>query len=122
MINREEQDFLKFKKIQNLLNAEMLIKSGIQNSDAEVVMVSDLMSDVLSYCCSGVLLITSLTNVQTVKTAEVADLCGIIFTRGKRPSEETIKLAQQREIQLFVTDFSTYDVCGILNSHGLKGI
>ena len=113
---------MKLEKIQTILDARKLNKLNIKNIDAEMIMVSDLMSDVLSYCCPGALLVTSLTNTQTVKTAEVADLCGIIFTRGKQPSKDTIELAQKRNILLFVTDYSTFTVCGILHSHGLKGI
>jgi len=118
----KEYNSLKLEKIQNILNAKILNTSNIKNIDATMIMVSDLMSDVLSYCCSGALLVTSLTNTQTVKTAQVADLCGIVFTRGKQPSNDTIELAKKRNILLFVTDLSTYDVCGILYSHGLEGI
>lgn len=90
--------------------------------DVQKIMASDLMSDVLSFCGSGALLITGLTNSQVIRTAHVAELCGVVFTMGKRPSENTIRLAQDKNIPLWVTDFSMYEACGILYSNEILEI
>lgn len=113
---------MNLEEIQRLLEAEVLTGRADSDKKVEMVMASDLMSDVLSYCCSGALLITGLTNAQTVRTAEVADLCAVVFARGKKPSEGTVQLAQQRRIPLFATTLPMYEACGVLYSHGLKGI
>jgi hypothetical protein len=42
---------------------------------------SDLMSDVLTLDCNGVLLVTGLCNMQTIRTAEMADVSCILFVR-----------------------------------------
>lgn len=112
---------MNLEEIQKLLQAEVL--TGETNFDLEVctAKASDLMSDVLSFCGSGALLITGLTNSHVVRTAEVADLCAIVFVLGKRPSEDTIKMAREREIPLFATSLSMYEACGVLFSHGLAG-
>jgi predicted transcriptional regulator len=120
--NGEDKNRLNLGEIQKLLEAEVLTEETAIGMEVKMVMASDLMSDVLSYCCSGALLVTGLTNAQTVRTAEVADLCAVVFTRGKRPSDETVRLAQQSKIPLFATTLPMYEVCGALYSHGLKGV
>ena len=109
-------------EIQKILQAEALTENIDFGMEIRMVKASDLMSDVLSSCSSGALLITGLTNSQAVRTVEVADLCGIVFVRGKRPSEETIRLARDRGIPLLATKFPMYETCGVLYSHGLAGI
>jgi predicted transcriptional regulator len=106
--------------IQEILDAEILI--GDAKKDVNRVMASDLMSDVLSFCCSGALLVTGLTNHQTIRTAEVVELPAVVFARGKQPSEEAIDLAKKRDITLILTSLPVFEVCGLLYSHGLTSI
>ena len=110
---------MNLEEIRKLLNADVLTRDIDFGREVLSAEASDLMSDVLSFCCSGALLITGLTNSQAVRIAEVADLCAVVFTRGKRPSEETIQLARERKIPVMATKLSNYEVCGILYSNGL---
>jgi len=113
---------LNLGEIQKILQAEVLTGKVALDMEVRMAHASDLMSDVLSFCSSGALLITGLTNSQAVRTVELADLCGIVFVRGKRPSEETIRLAREKKIPLLATKFPMYEACGILYSNGLEGI
>jgi predicted transcriptional regulator len=54
-----------------------------------------------------------------VRTAQIADIAGIIFIRGKRPPSETIKLANQEQIPLIVTQLGMLEACGRLYEAGL---
>lgn len=112
---------MNLKEIKKILKADVLSENADLSTDVPRVIASDLMSDVLAFSASGALLVTGLTNSQAVRTVEVADLCAIIFVRGKRPSEETIRLAEKRDIPLLTTPFPTFQVCGELYSHGLIG-
>ena len=49
---------------------------------------ADLMSEVLAFCGHGPLLVTGLTNVQSVHTAEVVDAQAILYVNGKRSDNE----------------------------------
>lgn len=109
------------REIRKILHAEILSENVDLSMDVPRVIASDLMSDVLAFSASGAILVTGLTNSQAVRTVEVADLCAIIFVRGKRPSEETVRLAEKRNIPLLTTHFPTFQVCGELYSHGLIG-
>jgi hypothetical protein len=67
---------------------------------------SDLMSDVLAFVKPECLLLTGLTNPQVVRTAEMADLGSVCFVRGKKPDEQTVKLAKSKKIPLLMTPLS----------------
>ena len=110
------------KEIQELLQAEVI--SGHDRLDEEITSAggSDLMSDVLAFGKPGILLLTGLSNSQSVRTANIIDAKAIIYVRGKKPDQEGIELARGKNIPLLSTKFMMYTACGLLFSHGLKGI
>jgi predicted transcriptional regulator len=81
---------------------------------------ADLMSEVLAFCAPGALLVTGLANVQSVHTAHVADLKGILFVNDKRPGPEVLRLAAQNGIPLLTTKLTMFAACGVLHGRGLK--
>lgn len=83
---------------------------------------SDLMSDVLTLEDHETLLVTGLANLQTIRTAEMADISLVIIARGKKVTEEMINLAIENNITLLSSPFSMFKVCGLLYKHGLKPI
>jgi len=90
--------------------------------DVEITCVcaADLMSDVLAFAEPGSLLLTGLCNPQVVRTAEMADIVGIIFVRGKQPSSETVALAKEKGIPLALTSLTMFEICGRLYQAGLR--
>ena len=90
--------------------------------DIQFAYASDLMSDILVAVKPGALLLTGLTNNQVIRTSKVAATSAIIFVRGKEPSTETIKLAEQYNVPILATKLSMFDACGILFTNGVKGI
>jgi len=110
------------REIKEVLKAEVLC--GEDSLDVEILFAggSDLMSDVLAFGKPGLLLLTGLTNSQSVRTANIIDASGIVYVRGKKPDEEGIKLAREMGIPLLSTGFMMYTTCGILYSKGLAGV
>jgi len=51
----------------------------------------------------------------------MAGIAAICFVRGKQPQNETIKLANKKEIPLLVTTIPMYEACGRLYKSGLQG-
>jgi predicted transcriptional regulator len=86
------------------------------------VLASDMMSDVLAFAEPGALLVTGLTNSQSVRTADIADVTAIVYIRGKRPDDATVALARQLSIPVLVTEIGMVAACGILSSAGLQGV
>jgi predicted transcriptional regulator len=108
-------------EICKILEADLIY--DVKSLDKEINMAcgSDLMSDVLAFIKADSLLITGLVNPQVVRTAEMVEIAAICFVRGKRPQDETIKLANEKEIPLLATTISMYESCGRLYKRGLRG-
>lgn len=114
-------------KLRDIIKyTEAILYSSIDNFDEhreiQCAFSSDLMSDVLAFVNCNLLLITGLSNPQTIRTAEMLDVETILYVRNKKPSEFEIKLANDNNITLLSTPLMMYQVCGILYCSGLKSI
>ena len=109
-------------EIKELLQAEVMAGEEFLGKEVTFIKASDLMSDVLTLRDSGILLLTGLANIQAVRTAEIAELSGVIFVRGKKPDADTIELARRNSIPLLATPLPMYEACGLLYQSGLSGI
>ena len=109
------------KDIKNILKCKVLTNRSQLNEEIKYCFAADLMSDVLRYARTGSLLLTGLTNVQVLQVAEILDLKGILFVRGKVPENEVIEQASKRELPLLSTNELMFDSCAILFNQGLKG-
>lgn len=113
---------MRLKAIQKLLRAKVLTGEDLLDQlEVKMICGSDLISDVLAFTKEQSLLLTGLTNPQIIRTAEMIDLCGIIFVRGKRPGDDVIAMATERKIPLLVTDLPLFESCGVLYNAGLPG-
>ena len=108
-------------KIVGMLDARILTQLPVNDDDIETAFSSDMMSDVLAFADKHMLLITGLTNPQSVRTAEMLDISCILYVRGKIPSEAVLTLARERNITVLSTQHSMFNTCGILYSAGLRG-
>ena len=108
-------------EIQSILLAEVVCGQEHLSREVRSAFGADLMSDVLAFSREKTLLLTGLTNVQVIRTADMGDLVGIVFVRGKRPAPEVIELAREKSIPLMITDIPMFESCGLLYQHGVKG-
>lgn len=109
------------KEMQKALSAKFLYGEEFADLDVQFVFSADMMSDVLAFCGQCSVLITGLCNPQVVRTAEMLDICCIIFVRGKLPDENMLALARGKSIAVLATDHYMFTTCGILYEHGLRG-
>ena len=112
---------MSFQDILEILQAGIIFGSRNLTLDISMVVCSDLMSDVLAYSKRGSLLLTGLTNPQSVRTAEMSELVAVCYVRGKLPQAETIQLARHSNIPLVGTGYSMYEAAGRLFQGGLSG-
>ena len=110
------------REIQKILDAELICGENRLDIEIRSAGGSDLMSDVLAFGEPGLLLLTGLTNVQSVRTAEIIDAKAVVYVRGKRPQEGGIELAKEKGIPLLSTKYMMYKACGLLYSAGLMGV
>lgn len=104
-----------------LLNARVLC--GEENLDQEVRSAcgSDLMSDVLAFVKDKAVLITGLTNVHVMRTAEMLDIHCVVFARGKVPPQEVLEEAEELGIVVLATAYTNYTTCGLMYEAGIRG-
>jgi hypothetical protein len=112
---------MKLSQIADILQAETLVGGDLNRIEIASACGSDLMSDVLCFSKSRGLLLTGLTNPQSVRTAEMSEIAAVCFVRGKRPPAETMELARKNKIPLLLTDRSMFAACGMLYAAGLEG-
>ena len=112
---------IKLSQVCSKLDAKILLGDNQMNREVASACGADLMSDVLTFTKRKTLLLTGLTNVQVVRTAELSDLCAIVFVRGKQPSKEIIEAAKENDIPLLVTCCTLFEACGRLYEMGIPG-
>ncbi|MGL5206609.1 MAG: DRTGG domain-containing protein [Acidaminococcaceae bacterium] len=112
---------MNLSQVCSKLNAKILL--GEEQMEREVISAcgADLMSDVLTFTKRKTLLLTGLTNIQVVRTAELSDLCAIVFVRGKLPGKDIIEAAKANDIPLLITGYTLFEACGRLYEMGIKG-
>jgi len=113
---------MKLEDVRKVLDAELAWSAncpGCGDREVRSCHASDLLSDVLTFRGPGSLLLTGLTNAQVIRTAEISDFVAICFVRGKKPQPETVQLAEEKGIPLFVTPLSMFEACGRLFAKGL---
>ncbi len=110
------------REIKEILEAEILCGEDHLDEKVEFAGGSDMMSDVLAFGKPGILLLTGLTNAQSVRTADIIEAKAIVYVRGKRPDKEGIELARQKGIPILSTHFMMYKTCGLLYKKGLPGV
>lgn len=108
-------------EIARVLGCETL-STADHDVDVAAVVASDGMSEILAFHRPHALMLTGLTNIQSVRTAMVADVSAIVYVRGKRPQLNVIDLARRSGIPILVTTLGMFDSCGILYEAGLEGV
>jgi len=110
------------RELGDLLEAEVICGEQHLDEEFECAGASDLMSDVLAFGVSGIILLTGLTNTQSVRTADIIEAKAIVYVRGKKPNKEVIALAEERDIPILSTRFFMYKACGLLYNRGVRGV
>ena len=109
------------RDVMNIVQGEVLYGEEFLDHPVDTACGSDLMSDVLAFVKDKTVLITGLINPHVVRTAEMLDITCIVFSRGKRPSEEILEMAEEAGIAILSTKMTTYTACGELYVRGLPG-
>ena len=112
---------MNLRKVQELLDAKVLVGEEFLDRPVKTCCGSDLMSDVLAFTKLNTLLCTGLTNMQVIRTADMTDLCAVVFVRGKSPDAEILEEAAENQIPIMVTKHTLFEACGILYKAGIYG-
>ncbi len=113
---------MKLSEIKEALKAEIVFGDDSQEIDIERGAASDLMSDLLRGPTDGVLVLSGLNNLQTIRTSVIAGVAAVVFVRGKRPDEDMIAQARKHGLPLLSTPFTMFTACGRVFGKGLRGV
>lgn len=113
---------MKLSEIRDLLRCEVLAGEDNLSVDIQYVVASDGMSEILAFAKSKELMVTGLTNIQSIRTADIAGCSAVLYCRGKRPDSKVIEFAKSRKIPVLVTPMLMFDICVTLHDKGLKGV
>ena len=105
---------MKLFDVQKILEAEVLCGDDLLHKDIHNWFACDLISEMLLYVTPDTLLLSSLTNIHIVHTAQVMDAIGVVFVGGKRPAESVITNSKLYNIPLLTTKHLTFECCGRL--------
>ncbi|AUD63354.1 hypothetical protein BK010_07030 [Tenericutes bacterium MO-XQ] len=100
------------------------------DKDIDFAFCSDLMSDALVIMNSvkddrildHSILITGLATQQSIRTAEMLDVNVVLLVRGKVPSQKVIELALDSNIILISTEYTMFNISGMMYQNGIRGI
>ena len=112
---------MNLEEARSVLEAEVIVGADLDQIELGMACGADLMSDVLAFSKKGALLLTGLTNAHVIRTCGVAEIVAICFVRGKRPPEDTVRLAAAHGLPLLTTQLPMFEACGRLYQRDLKG-
>ncbi len=113
---------MQIKEIANILSARILTSDADVNVEIYKAFSSDLMSDVLTSDYDQTILITGLSTLQAIRTAEMLDIGHIIIARNKEVNREMIALAEESSIVLLQSEYSMFHISGLLYQAGINPV
>jgi predicted transcriptional regulator len=113
---------MRIKEVKEILNGELIWGEEFLETDLRAGCGCDLMSDVLAFIShDNALLLTGLMTTQVIYVADAVNVKAICFVRGKRPTDEIVALAREKEIALLAVDLPLFEACGKLYKAGFIG-
>ena len=111
---------MNIKELVKIIGGTLLTPQVSLEREIKGGCAADLMSDVLASVKPEAILLTGLCNIQVVRTAQMADICAIVFVRGKIPQPDIIELAAHENIPLITSPFGSFELSGRLYKAGLS--
>ena len=111
---------MKLKEIVAILDGEVLLPEVYLEMEVPCAFSSYRIIDILMCTKEPTLLLTGLTNNQVIRLCDMIDIVGIVFVRGKRPLQDIIDMARERNIPLICTNYTMYRSSGLLFNAGLR--
>jgi hypothetical protein len=111
---------MKIADIINITGGRIVCGGEMDGAEITYAFSSDLLSDVLTINKVGILLITGVANLQTIRTAEMAEVACILLVRNKKANQEMINLAKDIGVTIIESQSSMFGTSGKLYQSGLK--
>ena len=111
---------MKISEIVNIVEGKVICGDEYLQHEVQHAFSSDLLSDVLTINKPGIMLITGVANLQTVRTAEMAEIKCVLLVRNKKANREMLSLARENGLMIIESAGSMFGVSGKLFQAGMK--
>jgi len=106
-----------YDDILKLLNGTVCHRNaGWGQEKVRTFVAGDLMSDILTLEEDHMVLVTSLSTDQTIRTADFVGAKAVILVNGKKPTDSLLALASSSDIAVLTTEMRMFDVCRVLGN------
>ena len=106
------------KEIAEKLQLKPLTK--VPEKTVTGVYISDMVSDVIANAKAGNLLVTAQVHANVIAAANLVDVAGIVLTRGRKPADDMVALAEKAGIPVLLTELNSWQVASMLFEAGLR--
>lgn len=113
---------MKVSELKDILEATVLACEDQIHKKVVAAGGADLMSDILTATAKDAVLLTGLNTEHVFRTGKIAEIGAIVFVRGKKPEEKILKMAQDYNIPVLLTQCSLFVASGRLYMNGLRGL
>ena len=97
--------------VVKILDGKLMAGDGNSPRAVGAVVANDLMSDVLLNDADDILLLTSLSSDQAIRTAHIVGAMGVVVHNAKPLSETMLKVAADLGVPLVSSPLAKYDAC-----------
>jgi DRTGG domain len=94
--------------------------TAVFDRDVTGVYISDMVSDVIANAKAGDLLVTVQIHNNVIAAANLVDICGIVVTQGKLPTDDVVKMAEKAKIAIFSTTMTRWQMATKLYEAGIR--
>ena len=99
---------------------ELKLLTHAFDKDVSGVYISDMVSDVIANAKAGDVLVTLQIHNNVIAAANLVEICGIVVTQGKTPTESVIKMAEKAEIPIYSTTLNRWQIATRLYEAGVR--
>lgn len=75
------------------------------------VYVGDLLSRAMSHVSAGDIWITIMNNVNVIAVASLTEAACVILAEGVTMDDKTLEVAREREVAVFTSQLTSYELC-----------
>ena len=111
---------MKIREIVERLEGKLLTDEKHMDYDVPCGFSCDLISDILMCVNEPTLILTGVTNHQIVRLADMIEIMGVVFVRGKLPPQDIIDMANERDLPLVSTQHTMFKSSALLYNGGLR--
>lgn len=102
---------MRLSEVLRRLEAEEIVPASDYDVEVRNVCASDMLSDILATEKMDFVLLTGLTTVQVMRTAEISGAIAVVLVRNKLATMDTVNFAKAKDIPLARCRFPMFEAC-----------